>query len=144
MRKKLIKVCFAFYSSCMIDTKSFNQSKYFLDHFTRYVRFHSCKFRCVVWQLSKYGNITKQVGVLSSAATYKMFLFEGLQETTWAIGYDGGATLMGILFHLFGTQMTFVAYSCSSSSGILVFILLFYIFNLKSNYEKLDQNSVDK
>ena len=82
--------------------------------------------------------------MLSSAATYKMFLFEGLQETTLAVGYDGGATLMGELFHLFGTQMTFVLYS--SASGILFFILTLYIYHTKSinDYKKVDQGSVNE
>ncbi|XP_046860810.1 uncharacterized protein LOC124454050 [Xenia sp. Carnegie-2017] len=68
----------------------------------------------------------------------------GLQETTWAIGYDGGATLMGILFHLFGTQMTFVLYS--SASGVLVFILMLYIYHTKSfnDYKEVDQGGVDE
>ncbi|XP_046860815.1 uncharacterized protein LOC124454053 [Xenia sp. Carnegie-2017] len=68
----------------------------------------------------------------------------GLQETTFAIGHDGGATLMGELFHLFGTQMTFVLYS--SASGVLVFILMLYIYHTKSfnDYKEVDQGGVDE
>jgi hypothetical protein len=44
-----------------------------------------------------------------------MFILVGLRETVYAAAFDAGPSLMGVLFHILGTQLTLFLYSISSA-----------------------------
>ena len=64
----------------------------------------------------------------------------GLQETVFAVGYEGGATLMGALFHVLGTQLTLVVYSTSCATVLAILLLYICISKYDTHYQKLDQD----
>ena len=70
-----------------------------------------------------------------------LITFSGLVETCYAVGFDGGTSLMGILFNAFGTQTTLLIYSVTS--GLILVILFLYIHFSKhvDDYEKVCQDS---
>ena len=68
-------------------------------------------------------------------------LILGIQETVYGVGFEAGSTLMGILFHALGTQLTLLVYSISSAM-VLVFLLLYIRFSTSvHDYEKVAQDS---
>ena len=65
----------------------------------------------------------------------------GIQETVYGVGFEAGSTLMGILFHALGTQLTLLVYSISSAM-VLVLLLLYIRFSTSvHDYEKVAQDS---
>ena len=70
----------------------------------------------------------------------KFFYLLGPQETVFAVGYEGGATLMGVLFQVLGTQVTLLHYS-TSCAAVLVTLLLYTCFSqYDHHYQKLAQD----
>lgn len=65
-------------------------------------------------------------------------------ETLFSVGFDAGASLMGVLFGALGTRMTLLIYSITSGV-ILVFLLLYIRFSKHvKDYEKLSQDDSDE
>jgi predicted MFS family arabinose efflux permease len=67
--------------------------------------------------------------------------FLGIQETVLSVGYEGGATLMGVLFHALGTQLTFLLYSTSCAAVLITVLLYICFFKYDHGYQKLPQGS---
>jgi predicted MFS family arabinose efflux permease len=76
----------------------------------------------------------------------KVHYFLGLQETVYSFGYDVGSTLLGVLFHALGTQVTLLIYSISTAA-LLISLLLYTQFSKHDrDYKELaqhDDNEVD-
>ena len=69
------------------------------------------------------------------------FILLGLLETVYAVGFDAGSTVMGVLFHILGTQLTLLIYSISSAV-VLVMLVLYIRFSTSLHiYEKVAQDS---
>jgi predicted MFS family arabinose efflux permease len=85
--------------------------------------------------------VTCDLYPLKKGVTPSLF-FLGLQETVYAVAIESGGTLMGVLFHALGTQLTLLLYS-TSCAAVLVTVL-FYICFAKyedNRYQKLTQDS---
>ena len=70
----------------------------------------------------------------------KMFYFLGLQETVYSVGLDVGYTLMGVLFHALGTQLTLLIYSISTAVLLVSLLLYIHFFQYDHDYKKLAQD----
>ncbi len=62
-------------------------------------------------------------------------------ETVYGVGFEAGSTLMGVLFHILGTQLALLLYSLSSVV-VLVILLLYIRFSTSvHDYNKVAQDS---
>ena len=65
----------------------------------------------------------------------------GIVETVLAVGIESGSTLMGVLFHSLGTQVTLLLYSTSSAALLVILLLYVYFSKYGHGYQKLAQDS---
>ena len=65
----------------------------------------------------------------------------GLRETVYAVAFDAGSSLMGVLFHTLGTQLTLLIYSISSAAVLVMLVLYIRFSTSLHKYEKVAQDS---
>ena len=68
-------------------------------------------------------------------------IISGLLVTVFAVGYESGSTLMGVLFHTLGTQVTLLIYSTSSAALLVILLLYVHFSKYDHGYQKLAQDS---
>ncbi|CAB4024782.1 Hypothetical predicted protein [Paramuricea clavata] len=94
-------------------------------------------------QATAYGLSYCAFTVLFSKAASKenASVIFGLLETVYAVGFETGSTVMGILFHILGTQLTLLIYSISSTVVLLILLLYIRFSTSLHKYEKVAQDS---
>jgi hypothetical protein len=70
----------------------------------------------------------------------KFPIFLGLRETVYAVAFDAGSSLMGVLFHTLGTQLTLLIYSISSAAVLVMLVLYIRFSTSLHKYEKVAQD----
>ncbi|CAB4027667.1 Hypothetical predicted protein [Paramuricea clavata] len=65
----------------------------------------------------------------------------GLQETVYAVAFDAGSSLMGVLFHTLGTRLTLLIYSISYAVVLVMLVLYIRFSTSLHKYEKVAQDS---